>query len=133
MKRIKAGGSDSVNNIVKALLILIGTFAIALGVIGIIVPLLPTTPLLLLGAACYIRSSEKLYRLLIRNKWLGVYIDDFQKKRGISLKNKIISISALWLSMGISLYFSISSLWISALLVGIAVSVSALILSFRTV
>lgn len=120
------------NQIVKALLIVIGTFSIALGVIGIIVPLLPTTPLLLLGAACYIRSSEKLYKLLLRNKWLGGYIEDFQQKKGITLKNKVISITALWLSMGISLYFSISTLWMSILLVIIAVSVSAFIMSFRT-
>ncbi|WP_147535526.1 YbaN family protein [Bacillus marasmi] len=120
------------NQLVKALLIVIGTLSIALGVIGIIIPLLPTTPLLLLGAACYIRSSEKLYKLLLKNKWLGGYIEDFQKKKGITLKNKVISITALWLSMGISLYFSITTLWMSILLVIIAVSVSAFILSFRT-
>lgn len=120
------------NNMIKALLIVIGTMSIALGVIGIVIPLLPTTPLLLLGAACYIRSSEKMYKLLLKNKWLGGYIEDFQEKKGITLKNKIISIAALWLSMGISLFFAITSLWISALLVVIAVSVSALILSFRT-
>lgn len=120
------------NNIVKGLLIFVGTLSIGLGIIGTIVPLLPTTPFLLLGATCYIRSSEKLYQMLLKNKWLGGYIEDFRTKKGISLKNKVISLASLWLSIGYSLYLAISSLWLSAFLVFIAVSVSALILSFKT-
>lgn len=118
--------------IIKVLLFLIGTLSIALGVIGIIVPLLPTTPLVLLGAACYIRCSDKLYQKLLKNRWLGGYIHDFRVKKGISLRNKIISISALWLSMGMSLYFSITSLLMSTVLVVIALSVSIYISSFKT-
>lgn len=120
------------NKIVKVLLFVIGTLSIGLGVIGIVIPLLPTTPLLLLGAACYVRSSDKLYMKLLKNKWLGGYIEDFRVKKGITLKNKIISITALWLSMGISLYFAITTLWISAIFVIIALSVSIYISSFKT-
>lgn len=120
------------NKILKALLFVIGTLSIGLGVIGIVVPLLPTTPLLLLGAACYVRSSDNLYMKLLKNKWLGGYIEDFQVKKGITLKNKIISITALWLSMGISLYFAITTLWMSAILVIIALAVSIYISSFKT-
>ena len=119
-------------SIVKAILIFVGTLSIGLGIIGIIIPLLPTTPLLLLGAACYVKGSEKLYQLLLRNKWLGGYIEDFRTKKGISLKNKIISLSMLWLSIGSSLYFVITMLWHSILLVIIALAVSIYILSFKT-
>jgi uncharacterized protein len=120
------------NNLLKALLIVIGTLSVALGVIGIVIPLLPTTPLLLLGAACYVRSSEKLYSLLLKNKWLGGYIEDFRVKKGITLKNKIVSVVILWSSMGISLYMSITTLWMSVLLVIIAAAVTIFILSFKT-
>ncbi|MGJ7921053.1 YbaN family protein [Neobacillus sp. LXY-4] len=120
------------NIIARALLIVIGTVAIVLGIIGIIVPLLPTTPLILMGAACYVKSSDKLYRLLLRNKWLGGYIEDFQKRKGITLKNKIVSISILWISLGISLYMAIKSLWLSMIIVLIAASVTIVILSFKT-
>lgn len=120
------------NKIIKALLIGAGTLSIGLGIIGIIIPLLPTTPLLLLGAACYVRASEKMYLLLLRNKWLGGYIEDFRIKKGILLKNKIISLSMLWLSIGNSLYFAITSLLASIILVSIASAVTIYILSFKT-
>ncbi|WP_079509172.1 YbaN family protein [Mesobacillus jeotgali] len=118
---------------VKATLIFIGTLSIILGVIGILVPLLPTTPLILLGAACYVKASEKLYLKLIRNKWLGGYIKDFREKNGITSKNKILSISLMWLSIsGTILLFDID-FWLAAVLIIIAMTVSAYILSFDTV
>lgn len=117
---------------VKALLISIGTLSIILGVIGIVIPLLPTTPLILLGAACYIKSSEKLYQKLIKNKWLGGYIKDFREKNGISRKNKIISITMMWLSICCTLLFIDVSFLIRSMLIIIAVTVSAYILSFDT-
>lgn len=117
---------------VKALLISIGTLSIILGVIGIVIPLLPTTPLILLGAACYIKSSEKLYQKLLKNKWLGGYIKDFREKNGISRKNKIISITMMWLSICCTLLFIDISFLIRSILTIIAVTVSAYILSFDT-
>lgn len=116
----------------KALLISIGTLSIILGVIGIVIPLLPTTPLILLGAACYIKSSEKLYQKLLKNKWLGGYIKDFREKNGISRKNKIISITMMWLSICCTLLFIDISFLIRSILTIIAVTVSAYILSFDT-
>lgn len=117
---------------VKALLISIGTLSIILGVIGIVIPLLPTTPLILLGAACYIKSSEKLYQKLLKNKWLGGYIKDFREKNGISRKNKIISITMMWLSICCTLLFIDISFLIRSIITIIAVTVSAYILSFDT-
>lgn len=115
---------------VKALLITIGTLSIGLGVIGIVVPLLPTTPLILLGAVCYVKSSEKLYQKLIKNKWLGAYIKDFREKNGITRRNKILSISLMWLSIGGTILFMDVSFLLGSILIIIAVTVSAYILSF---
>jgi uncharacterized protein len=117
---------------VKVLLISLGTLSIILGVIGIVVPLLPTTPLILLGAACYIKSSEKLYQHLIKNKWLGGYIQDFREKNGISRKNKIISLTMMWFSICWTLIFIDTSFLKGSILIIIAVTVSAYILSFDT-
>lgn len=117
---------------VKALLITIGTLSIGLGVIGIVVPLLPTTPLILLGAVCYVKSSEKLYQKLIKNKWLGAYIKDFREKNGITRRNKILSISLMWLSIGGTILFMDVSFLLGSILIIIAVTVSAYILSFDT-
>ncbi|MBT2692532.1 YbaN family protein [Bacillus sp. ISL-55] len=121
------------NIAVKALLITIGTLSIALGMIGIVVPLLPTTPLILLGAACYVKASDELYQKLIRNKWLGGYIRDFREKNGITLKNKVLSLSLMWISIMGSILFFVSNFWLAAVLIVIAVTVSAYILSFDTI
>ncbi|MEH7885752.1 YbaN family protein [Bacillus sp. JJ1609] len=120
------------NAAVKAFLITIGTLSIGLGVIGIVVPLLPTTPLILLGAVCYVKSSETLYQKLIKNKWLGAYIKDFREKKGISRKNKILSLILMWLSIGGTVLFMDVSFLLGSILIIIAVTVSAYILSFDT-
>ncbi|MFT9599520.1 YbaN family protein [Mesobacillus sp.] len=121
------------NIAVKALLITIGTLSITLGVLGIVVPLLPTTPLILLGAACYVKASEKLYQKLIRNKWLGGYIKDFREKNGITLKNKVLSLSLMWISILGTILFLEVNFWVAAVLIVVAVTVSAYILSFDTI
>lgn len=118
---------------IKAILITIGTLSIVLGIIGIVVPLLPTTPLILLGAACYIKSSNKLYQILIKNKWLGGYIRDFREKKGITRKNKILSLIFMWISICTSLIFMDVSFWMGTILIMIILIVSAYILSFDTI
>lgn len=120
------------NIAVKVILIIIGSLSIILGVIGIVVPLLPTTPLILLGAACYFKASDELYKKLIRNKWLGGYIKEFREKNGITLKNKILSISLMWISIAATLLIVDFYFWLAAGLIIIAVTVSAYILSFDT-
>ncbi|WLR56994.1 YbaN family protein [Mesobacillus subterraneus] len=121
------------NIAVKAILITLGTLSIILGVVGIVVPLLPTTPLILLGAACYVKASEELYQKLIKNKWLGGYIKDFREKNGITLKNKVLSLSLMWISILGSILFLKIHFWLAAVLIVIAVTVSAYILSFDTI
>ncbi|WP_226676396.1 YbaN family protein [Mesobacillus jeotgali] len=121
------------NIAVKALLITVGTLSISLGVIGILVPLLPTTPLILLGAACYVKASDELYQKLIRNKWLGGYIKDFREKNGITLKNKVLSLCLMWISILGTILFLEVDFWLAAVLIIVAVTVSAYILSFDTI
>jgi uncharacterized membrane protein YbaN (DUF454 family) len=76
------------------LLIVLGIISLAVGILGIFLPLLPTTPFLLLSAFLFARSSEKLHSWLLNHKILGKYICDFLQDRTIPLRIKIISISS---------------------------------------
>lgn len=119
-------------NIVKYLLITIGTLSLALGITGIFLPLLPTTPFLLLTAACYLRSSQTLYDKLLNNKHLGTYIRNFREYRAIPLRTKIIAISLVWTTILYSAFFVIHSTIISIALIVLAIVVTCYILSFKT-
>ncbi|MBK7704792.1 MAG: YbaN family protein [Acidobacteria bacterium] len=88
----------------KVVFIVIGSISLGLGILGIFLPLLPTTPFLLLTSACYLRGSDRLHNWLMSNKHLGGYIRNIKEGRGIPLRAKIITIAVLWAS----LIFSIS-------------------------
>ena len=117
----------------KLLLIIIASVSLTLGVVGIFLPVLPTTPFLLLSASLYARSSDRLYQWLITHRILGNYIRSFREYKAISLKHKVISISTLWLVMLYSIFFVVNEKWyLQMLLGGIALGVSVYILSFKT-
>ena len=73
----------------KKIFLLIGVVAVILGSFGMVLPVLPTTPFLLLATYCFGKSSKKLHRVILENKIFGKYIRDYQEKKGITLKNKI--------------------------------------------
>jgi uncharacterized protein len=92
---------------IKFLLIFLGTVSLILGITGIFVPGLPTTPFLLLTAGCYVKSSDKLYHYLLKNKLVGTYISDFQLKKGMTERSKIYAICMMWLMITLSCIFLI--------------------------
>ncbi len=110
--------------LIRALLVGIGVVSVGLGVLGIFLPLLPTTPFLLLAAWCFIRSSSRLHHWLITHPWFGDYIYYYQEYRAISLRVKISSLVLLWLTIGYSVMMVIESWGVRALLVAIAVGVT---------
>jgi len=120
------------SNFSRWILIIIGSFFTGLGILGIFLPLLPTTPFLLLAAACYIRGSERLHNWLMNNKWLGNYIRNYLEGKGISLKSKILSISLLWITIGYSVVFVVNIFSIRVILILIAIGVTVHLLSIRT-
>ena len=103
----------------KAILIIAGTISLVLGVIGIFVPGLPKTPILVLTAGLYIRSSKKLYQLLIRNKYLGSYITEFQIRKGMTTKMKIYSIFVMWIMIVMSITFFITPVLLKVIIAGV--------------
>jgi uncharacterized membrane protein YbaN (DUF454 family) len=116
----------------RGFLVACGTFFVGMGVLGIFLPLLPTTPFLLLAAACYARGSQKFYKWLLHNKWFGHYIKNYREKKGIPLKGKIITITLLMITIGYSILFIISNLILKAILIIIAISVTIHILTLKT-
>ena len=110
--------------LLKALLIVAGTISVALGVIGIFLPLMPTTVFLLLAAACYARSSERFYQRLINHRYLGSYIRNSREGRGMRRRDKAITLVLLWVGIGATMIFSVQAVWLRLLLAVIAVSVT---------
>jgi hypothetical protein len=115
----------------RTALILAGSLALALGLVGIFIPILPTTPFLLLAAFCYLHSSKRLYAWLIRHRIFGQYIEDYMTHRAIRLGVKIAALALLWLSLGLSIVLVPSpAMRIILPLIGLAVSWH--VLSLRT-
>jgi uncharacterized membrane protein YbaN (DUF454 family) len=117
---------------IRILLILAGTVSVGLGILGIFVPVLPTTPFLLLAAVCYARSSQRLYGWLLNNKWFGNYIRSYLERKGIPLKIKALTITLLWITIGLSVAFAVQGIIVRLILVFIAIGVSIHILCIRT-
>lgn len=116
----------------KSALIIFGMISLLLGIIGIFLPLLPTTPFLLLAAACFSKGSDWFYRKLIENKWLGEYIKNYREGRGIPKRTKMIAILLLWVTILYSAIIMIDIQWVKILLVFIAIAVTIHILTMKT-
>lgn len=120
-------------NPVRIIGICLAFLCLALGIIGIFVPILPTTPFLLLAAWLLARSSKRLHTWLLNHKILGSYIKDFQESKALPLHVKIISISTLWLTLLCSIiWFSNGKAWLILLLALIGAAVTWHILSYKT-
>jgi len=116
---------------VRYTLLAIGWLSVLLGVIGIFVPVLPTTPFLLLAAACFVRSSRRFYLWLVNHKHLGPWIRDYLEGNGIPLKGKVYAIGLMWASIGLSCYL-VPMPWARAFMLTSAVLVTLYILRQRT-
>jgi len=105
----------------KILFITLGSISLLLGIIGIFVPGLPTTPFLLLTAALYMRGSTKLYQRVIRNKFLGPYILQYHKNRGMTLQQKFSSMGLMWFMIIVSAFFFIHLTTLKMVVIGAGV------------
>jgi uncharacterized membrane protein YbaN (DUF454 family) len=125
--------------LVRTLWFVAGTICVVLGAIGIVLPLLPTTPFLLAAAACYYKSSERMHRWLLNNKWFGEYIRNYQEGRGLTKKTKITALTMLWVTIGFSTVFVLPSLLpamlvlpLQLVMMAVAIAVSAYLLRLPT-
>jgi len=132
MERKSIQESKTSNQLLKWILMSAGTIFLGLGLLGVFLPILPTTPFLLLAAACYARSSKRIYDWLIQNKWFGSYIKNYQEGKGIPLKVKILTISILWVTILLSAFSILQIFWVKILLIIIAFGVTIHILTIKT-
>ncbi|WP_397376983.1 YbaN family protein [Pseudomonas sp.] len=119
------------NPVIRFTLLAVGWLSVALGVMGIFLPVLPTTPFLLLAAACFMRSSKRFYLWLVNHRHLGPWIVDYLQGEGIPLKAKVYAICLMWLSIGVSSYL-VPLFWARAFMLTSAVLVSVYILKQKT-
>lgn len=118
----------------KGLLVSGGILCVGLATAGIFLPLLPTTPFLLLAAACFIRSSDRLYQWLIHHKWFGPYIRNYREHKAIPKRTKVVILLLLWGTLAYSAFGVIDTMvWrLPLLLIGIGVTLHVLRLKTLT-
>ena len=117
--------------ITRVLFVACGTLSVALGVLGAFLPVLPTTPFLLLAAVCYARLAA-LPPLAAHNRWCGRYIRDWREGRGIPLRQKVVTLALLWLTIGFAAWWVVSAWWPRLLLLGVAVGVTVHLVRMKT-
>lgn len=103
-----------------------------MGIVGLFLPILPTTPFLLLSAWAWMNSSERFYNWLINSRVFGTYIRNYREKRGITLRHKVITITVLWAGIGYAAIFVSPHLWLSLLLFVIGLGVTIHLLTLKT-
>ncbi|HNS32661.1 MAG TPA: YbaN family protein [bacterium] len=116
----------------RILLIVSGTISASIGIIGMFLPVLPTTPFLLLAAFFYSRSSGRFYKWLLSNRLCGTYIRNYVEGKGIPARQKILTLIMLWLTIGYSTFYLISIMWIKILLLLIAAAVTFHVVKIKT-
>lgn len=115
-------------NLKNILLVGLGFIFLAIGVLGSFLPVLPTTPFVLLAAACFSVGSPKLQKKLKKSEFFKSYIEYYEKKTGVAKKTVIKSIVFVWIGLAISIYLT-RNLWIALLLIGIGLAVSVYLTS----
>jgi hypothetical protein len=125
--------------LVRTLWFIAGTICVVLGAIGIVLPILPTTPFLLAAAACYYKSSERMHKWLLNNKWFGEYIRNYTEGKGLTKKTKITALSVLWITIIFSTFFMLDRLLpaqlvlpMQIIMIAVAIAVSTHILRLPT-
>ncbi len=113
-------------------ILVLGCVSLAVGVVGIFLPLIPTTGPLLLAAVCFDRSSPTFHSWLMNNRYLGGYIKNYRAGRGLPLMQKVCTIGLLWTTITLSIVFAVDAWWGRALLAAVAIGVTWHVASLPT-
>ncbi len=108
----------------RRLLVIAGTVFTGVGILGILVPILPTTPFLLLATACFVRSSQRFYNWLLNNRLLGIYISSYVQGKGMPRRVKVFTVVLLWTTIGLSMWLATQDVLIRVILVLVAVGIT---------
>jgi uncharacterized membrane protein YbaN (DUF454 family) len=103
-----------------------------LDVLGVFLPVLPATPFLLLAAFCYRRGSERFYHWLVKRSLFSEYMQNYREGKVVPLRQKLLSISLLWLTIGTTLWLAVTAWWLKALLILVAAGVTVHLGTIKT-
>jgi uncharacterized protein len=131
MQQIKPQ-SAQLTGFYRYLYLVSGILLVVLGVIGIFLPILPTTIFLILASACFVKGSPRANEWLRNHKILGIYLKNYQDKSGLTIKAKVFNIALLWIMILSSAYFFTEELFIRLLLLAIAIGVTIHLLMVKT-
>lgn len=123
---VETAPPDPLGRMRRGLLVGAGILAVGIGIVGVFVPVLPTTPFLLLAAACFVRSSERLYRWLLGNRLFGRYIQRYREGAGVPLASKVVTLALLWATLAASAFLAVPSRlwWVRLLLLAVGIGVT---------
>ncbi len=124
--------APSRSRLVRWALIGLGSLLVAVGIVGIFLPLLPSTVFFLMALGCYGKSSPSAYRWMTTNRLFGKHLREYREDKGATVATKVVSLLTLWAGIGASEYF-IENLWVRLLLVGVALGVSVHLVLLRTI
>ena len=107
---------------VRWLFVALGTLFVALGILGAFLPVLPTTPFLILAAACYARGSTRFYNALLNNKAFGPLILEWRRHRSIPFRVKVTAIILMSVTLAVSILTLAGRPWLQAMLAALGVA-----------
>jgi len=126
------GISVAQSKLVRLLWNAAGTLFLTLGLVGIPLPLLPTTPFLLIAAACYLRGSKRMYNWMMMNRYFGAYLRDYLEGKGLAIRTKIVTLLVLWSVIAFSAAFATEITFVRVGLLAVAVGVTIHLLTLKT-
>lgn len=128
-----AGMAPAQSRVVRMALAATGAALVALGVLGIFLPLLPTTIFFIGATACFAKSSPSAHRWLTTNRLFGGYLRNYRDHRGATVGTKVFSVVSLWLGIGGTVWFVGPPLWAEIILLAIAAAVTFHLLTLQTI
>ncbi|KAF0151848.1 MAG: hypothetical protein FD143_1562 [Ignavibacteria bacterium] len=117
----------------KPFFLIAGWLCVVLGIIGAILPLMPSTVFFILAAWFFARSSEKFYLRLLNDPYIGIHVRNYIEKRGMPLRAKFTSVIMLFVTITISIYFTTREPFNIVVLLSIAFGVAGYIISLNTI
>ena len=126
--------SGSIGRLRRGVLVAAGILCVGLGLLGVVVPVLPTTPFLLLAAACFLRGSERLYRWLVGHRIFGNHLRRYRDGEGLPLSSKVATIALLWGTLAASAFLAVPARlwWVRLILLAVGVGVTVHLLGLKT-
>lgn len=120
------------SDLLRFVLIGIGWFSIAAGIIGIFLPIMPTVPFLLLAAVCFSKSSVRFHTWLVEHKQFGPLVRDYLLTGAVPLKAKVAALTMIWISFPVSAFFLVEVFWLKLALMSVAAAVTLYLLYLPT-